>query len=55
MPKTDDLKKLQVPAPDKPGPSPEFARPENEDDDGYDPWSDRPPEPEALIERDPWG
>ena len=31
-----------------------FARAENEDDDGYDPWSDRRPEPEPLFERDPW-
>ena len=31
-----------------------FARPENEDDDGYDPWSDRPARPEPLFERDPW-
>lgn len=31
-----------------------YARPENEDDDGYDPWSDRRPEPEPLFERDPW-
>lgn len=30
-------------------------RPENEDDDGYDPYSDRRPEPEPLFERDPWG
>lgn len=31
----------------------EFARPENEDDDGYDPWSDRREEP-PLFEPDPW-
>lgn len=31
-----------------------YARPENEDDDGYDPWSDRRPEPQPLFERDPW-
>ena len=29
-------------------------RPENEDDDGYDPYSDRRPEPEPLFEPDPW-
>ena len=29
-------------------------RAENEDDDGYDPYSDRRPEPEPLFERDPW-
>lgn len=32
----------------------EFLRAENEDDDGYDPYSDRRPEPEPLFERDPW-
>lgn len=26
----------------------------NEDDDGYDPYSDRRPDPEPLFERDPW-
>lgn len=31
-----------------------FARAENEDDDGYDPWSDRPVERESLFEEDPW-
>ncbi len=32
----------------------EFARAENEDDDGYDPYSDRRPVNEPLFERDPW-
>jgi hypothetical protein len=32
----------------------EFLRAENEDDDGYDPYSDRRPAPEPLFERDPW-
>ena len=32
----------------------EFIRAENEDDDGYDPYSDRCPEAEPLFERDPW-
>ena len=32
----------------------EFIRPENEDDDGYDPYSDRPAAPEPLFEEDPW-
>lgn len=32
----------------------EFIRVENEDDDGYDPYSDRRPVPEPLFERDPW-
>lgn len=31
-----------------------FIRAENEDDDGYDPYSDRQPHPEPLFERDPW-
>ena len=31
-----------------------FLRAENEDDDGYDPYSDRPARPEPLFERDPW-
>lgn len=34
--------------------SDEFVRAENEDDDGYDPYSDRLPENEPLFERDPW-
>ncbi len=34
--------------------SSEFARAENEDDDGYDPYSDRRPRIEPLFERDPW-
>ena len=33
---------------------PEFARAENEDDDGYDPYSDCRPVSEPLFERDPW-
>lgn len=32
----------------------EFVRAENEDDDGYDPYSDRRPMSEPLFERDPW-
>lgn len=32
----------------------EFIRPENEDDDGYDPYSDRPATREPLFEEDPW-
>lgn len=41
----------------KPEPTPEereFIRAENEDDDGYDPYSDRRPVSEPLFERDPW-
>ena len=32
----------------------EFIRAENEDDDGYDPYSDRRPEVDPLFEQDPW-
>lgn len=45
--KDTDSKKAQVD-------DPEFARAENEDDDGYDPYSDRRPVSEPLFERDPW-
>lgn len=31
----------------------QFERPANEDDDGYDPYSDRPAMPESF-EQDPW-
>ncbi|MBQ1840605.1 MAG: hypothetical protein II128_04640 [Atopobiaceae bacterium] len=31
-----------------------YLRAANEDDDGYDPYSDRPASPEPLFERDPW-
>ncbi len=31
-----------------------FIRAANEDDDGYDPYSDRPARKEPLFERDPW-
>ena len=40
--------------PDKGVERDEFLRAENEDDDGYDPYSDRRPDPEPLFERDPW-
>ena len=45
--KDADSKKAQVV-------DPEFARAENEDDDGYDPYSDRRPVSEPLFERDSW-
>ncbi len=32
----------------------EFVRAENEDDDGYDPYSDRPARREPLFVEDPW-
>lgn len=31
-----------------------FLRPPAEDDDGYDPFSDRPPAPEPTFQEDPW-
>lgn len=31
-----------------------FIRPAQEDDDGYDPYSDRPPTPEPPFQEDPW-
>lgn len=46
LPKKEPQKKAAVKSP--------FLRAENEDDDGYDPFSDRPPEREPLFERDPW-
>lgn len=41
------------PKPGQPKDDP-FIRAEREDDDGYDPYSDRRPTPEPLFERDPW-
>ncbi len=41
------------PAPARPKPDSPYLRAENEDDDGYDPYSDRRSEP-PLFERDPW-
>lgn len=32
-----------------------FLRAATEDDDGYDPFSDRPPVPEPTFQGDPWG
>ncbi len=31
-----------------------YLRPETEDDDGYDPFSDRPPTYDPTFEQDPW-
>lgn len=36
-------------------PADPFVRAESEDDDGYDPYSDRPAPREPMFERDPWG
>lgn len=49
-----------APAAPKPAPKPvpkprdPYIRAENEDDDGYDPYSDRRHERELLFEADPW-
>lgn len=51
----DDEKRPQARREKGPEPRDPFIRAENEDDDGYDPYSDRRPEPEPLFERDPWG
>lgn len=42
--------------PSKPAPKPRdpYIRAENEDDDGYDPYSDRRSEREPMFEADPW-
>ena len=37
-----------------PMPADPCVRAENEDDDVYDPYSDRRPAPEPMFERDPW-
>ncbi len=42
------------PAPAAPKPRDPYIRAENEDDDGYDPYSDRRPEREPMFEADPW-
>lgn len=53
---TDANAALEAAGAGKP-PSPKhdaFRRAETEDDDGYDPYSDRPPTPEPLFQVDPW-
>ncbi len=39
---------------DEPTANDPFIRAEAEDDDGYDPYSDRPPAPEEAFQEDPW-
>ena len=41
-------------APSHVAPDDPFLRAANEDDDGYDPYSDRPAPPEPLFQEDPW-
>ena len=54
-PATDVAPAAPKPA-SKPAPNPRdpYIRAENEDDDGYDPYSDRRPEREPFFEADPW-
>lgn len=54
--KTNEPATNATPAAPKPAPKPRdpYIRAENEDDDGYDPYSDRRPEREPLFEADPW-
>lgn len=54
-PATNAASAVPKPAP-KPAPKPcdPYIRAENEDDDGYDPYSDRRPEREPMFEADPW-
>ena len=47
-------KAKSTPQTGKPRSQSAFLRAENEDDDGYDPYSDRRPEPEPLFNKDPW-
>ena len=66
MPKHYTIKLQTTPLPGKAGKGPipgspseqpandPFIRAENEDDDGYDPYSDRPPTPEPLFQENPW-
>lgn len=50
-----DENKTNTPATDAaPKPRDPYIRAENEDDDGYDPYSDRRPEREPMFEADPW-
>ena len=54
-PTTEAVPAAPKPVP-KPAPKPRdpFIRAENEDDDGYDPYSDRRSEREPMFEADPW-
>lgn len=57
QPKNSALSKMSAPVKNevqaKKSSSP-YLRAENEDDDGCNPFSDRPAEPEPLFQRDPW-
>ena len=58
--KTISLVANAAPAAPKPAPKPvpkprdPYIRAENEDDDGYDPYSDRRPEREPFFDVVPW-
>lgn len=53
-PTTKGSERPKAPEPTKREVDASYLRAENEDDDGYDPYSDRPATPEPLFERDPW-
>ena len=55
MPDNEQTRRAARDTRDARTPDDPYIRAENEDDDGYDPYSDRRPEPEPLFERDPWG
>ena len=55
VPAADAAPAAPKPAPKSaPKPRDPYIRAENEDDDGYDPYSDRCPEREPMFEADPW-
>ncbi|MBY4797691.1 hypothetical protein K6V98_04890 [Collinsella sp. AGMB00827] len=54
LPKKSDQKRTPVKQKKLVEPTDPYIRAEAEDDDGYDPYSDRRPEPEPLFEADPW-
>ncbi len=47
-------KAADVPGGDEQPANDPFIRAEAEDDDGYDPYSDRPAAPEEAFQEDPW-
>lgn len=53
-PKADEAILSTWPEPDEQTEFNPYLRAENEDDDGYDPYSDRPPAPEPLFQENPW-
>lgn len=52
--KNESKRSMQAAKQPAPGSVDPCIRAENEDDDGYDPYSDRAPEREPLFSADPW-